>query len=397
MKSFAIILACYQRLPGLKRLLSSLERVDFDGRTDITLLFSIDNSGASFVEDFARDYAWRFGEKIVRTFPERQGLKNHILRCGDDTERYDIVVVLEDDIYVSDSMYHYAYQAASFYEGDESIAGISLYSFQKNWLKWLLRFEPQRTTCDTFFLKVAMSWGQVWTAKKWRPFKAWLSQHRDFLPSEGIPDALNQWPASSWLKYHDRYCIEQGKYFVYPYGSLSTNCSDAGEHAAYPVTDHQVELQYGKTEYRFPTFDARAVRYDEYMEREGLGQFLGVPEEALTVAIWGTKKSGLWKRYVLTIDSLPFAVIRRYGMALHPVELNVTQQYPGDTIKLYDTTIPAKAPKIDADFIRYRYSIRSNDYRTIAPFAWKLSRQMKNDIQRKIMKKRKDREDQPHV
>ena len=40
-------------------------------------------------------------------------------------------------------MYHYAYNAANYYKNDNNIAGISLYSFQKNWLKWLLRFEPQ--------------------------------------------------------------------------------------------------------------------------------------------------------------------------------------------------------------------------------------------------------------
>ena len=50
----------------------------------------------STVEKFATEYNWEYGEKIVRTFPERQGLKKHILQCGDYTSKYDVVVILED-------------------------------------------------------------------------------------------------------------------------------------------------------------------------------------------------------------------------------------------------------------------------------------------------------------
>ena len=42
MKSFAIVLVCYKRLSGIQRLLKSLEVVDYSGRNDITLIFSID-------------------------------------------------------------------------------------------------------------------------------------------------------------------------------------------------------------------------------------------------------------------------------------------------------------------------------------------------------------------
>ena len=131
MKTFAILIVCYNRLPGVKRLIKSVENVDFAGRKDITLIFSIDNSGTNTVEKFATEYKWEYGEKIVRTFPERQGLKKHILQCVDYTSKYDVVVILEDDLMVSDSMYNYAIQAAEKYWYDDNIAGISLYSFQK--------------------------------------------------------------------------------------------------------------------------------------------------------------------------------------------------------------------------------------------------------------------------
>lgn len=384
MKSFAIIVICYNRISGIKRLLKSLESVDYDGRTDINLIFSIDNSGSNLVEDFVKSYNWKYGPKLIRTFTERQGLKNHILQCGEYTEKYDIVVALEDDIYVSDSMYHYAYQAVDFYEHDDNIAGISLYTFQKNWLKWLLRFEPQHSEYDVYFLKVAQSWGQVWTKEKWEPFKRWLENNLEFVKSPIIPQALNQWPESSWLKFHDRYCIENNKYFVYPYVSVSTNCSNAGEHSKKTVTDHQVELMYKKRNYCFPVFSKDAIVYDEFMEREGLGKYLGLPDDELSVCLWGTRPECTYKRYILTVDSLPYVCIRTFGLSLRPAEINVIYNFDGEKIKLYDSEYKIKGKKRINDFIRYRYSIRSSDYRTLIRFSFQMLSLAFEDIKNKI-------------
>ncbi len=385
MKSFAIVLICYNRLGGVKRLLKSLENVDYENRTDISLIFSIDNSGSDLVENFAKEYNWPYGSKIIRSFTERQGLKKHILQCGDYTEQYDILVALEDDIYVSDSMYRFAYQAAEFYADDDNIAGISLYTFQKNWLKWLLRFEPQHSGYDSFFLKVAQSWGQVWTKEKWRPFKSWLTDNSEFIKDCSIPQALNQWPESSWLKFHDRYCIEKEKYFVYPYVAVSTNCSDAGEHSKKTVTDHQVELMYGKKEYCFPKFSKQAIVYDEFMEREGLGHYLGIADNELSVCLWGTRPNCTYKRYVLTVDDLPYVCIKSFGLSLRPAEINVMYGFKGKDIKLYDTQKAEEKGKSKVnDFLRYKYSVRSSDYRTLMRFSIRMLSLAFGDIKRKI-------------
>lgn len=386
-KSFAIVIVCYNRIDGIKRLTQSLEKVDFDGRNDIDLIFSIDNSGSNIVEEFASTYNWKYGEKIVRTFKQRQGLKKHILSCGDYTNEYDILVVLEDDIFVSDSMYHYAYNASEYYWDDSNIAGISLYSFQKNWLKWLVRFEPQKTKYDNYFMKIAMSWGQVWTKPKWASFKSWLLENESFEKAEDLPNVLNIWPQTSWLKYHDLYCIRENKYFVYPYVSLSTNYSDVGEHAQYSVTDHQVELMYGKKDYLFAPNSVDAVRYDEFMEREQLGRYLGIDDSELTVDLWGNKPKKYYNKYVLTIESLPYKQITAYALSLRPIELSVIVGLKGNEIKLYDTSQEQKIDKkVDADFCRYRYSIRSNDYLTLLKFSLKLSMQLISDFKRKFNK-----------
>lgn len=363
MKSFAIVIVCYNRLAGIKRLLKSLDNVDYCGREDITLIFSIDNSGSSQVVDFANDYNWKYGEKIIRTFPRRQGLRKHILQCGDYTNDYDYVAVLEDDIYVGDCFYAYAYSAAEFYEKDEHIAGISLYAFEKNWLDWTMRFEPQRTKYDTYFLQVAQSWGQVWTKSKWGLFKEWYIANVDFKYDEAIPEYLFTWPESSWLKYHTRYCIEMDKYFVYPYTSISTNFSDAGEHNSRTVNDHQVQLLSQKREFAFPTFNENAVVYDEYCNRCNMGSFVGINNNELTVDFWGNKPKCLYKQYLLSSRILPYKIIDSYGLSLRPIEKCVIDKIKGSDIFLYDTQEESQNKNTNKRFDLLCYSIRTHNYK----------------------------------
>ena len=373
MKSFAIVLVCYNRLQGVKRLLNSLESVDYDNRDDIHLVFSIDYSGTNEIRAFAESYIWSYGEKHIRAFDSRQGLKNHILLCGDYTEQYDVVAILEDDLFVSDSFYRYAFSAASFYENDDNIAGISLYSFQKNWLDWPLRFEPQRYgENDTFFMKVAQSWGQVWTRTKWLPFKKWIENNRDFaIDNKDVPSYLLTWPDSSWLKYHDKYLIKTNKYFVYPYTSFSTNFSDAGEHSRFITADHQVELLYGKCEFHFPRFEEDSIRYDQYMEREGLEKWLGVEKGSVCVDFWGTKPATN-QRYLLSLEAKPYKIVKSYQISLRPIELSVIRDIPGKGIYLYDTTKRMKKLRVKGKFNRYNYSVRTRESHKILWFALRL-------------------------
>lgn len=364
MRSFAIVLVCYNRVNGLKRLTGSLLRADYGKRTDIDLIFSIDNSGTDIVEKFAQNFEWPYGKKQIRTFKKRQGLKNHILQCGDFTEQYDIICVLEDDLYVSDSFYHYAYQSADYYWDDDKIAGISLYNFQKNWLNWHFRFEPMRTENDAYFLKVAMSWGQVWTSLKWKVFKAWYKEHLVFTKVDTIPQYLNDWPESSWLKYHTRFCIETDRYFVYPYSSLSTNFSDAGTHSNRTTNDHQVELMFYKRKYHFDDFSQDSVVYDEYMNRVGLSRFMGIPEKELTVDLFNTKRPSYYKRYLLSTSKHPYFIKDKYALSIRPIEGSVLLGLKGEGIYLYDTKIPARNrytfnPRYELEL----YNLRSREFR----------------------------------
>lgn len=374
MRSFAIVLVCYNRITGLKRLTESLLRASYAGRQDIDLIFSIDNSGSNIVEEFAKEFEWPNGKKIIRTFEKRQGLKNHILQCGDFTKQYDIIAVLEDDLMVSDSFYYYAYQAADFYWDDDSIAGISLYTFQKNWLNWHLRFEPMKTGFDSFFMKVAMSWGQVWISNKWSKFKIWYEDHKEFTRVDTIPEYLNEWPESSWLKYHTRYCIENDKYFIYPYTSLSTNFSDAGTHANRTTNDHQVEMQFHKTEYLFPIYSEDAVVYDEYMDRMHLSKVLNMREDDLTVDFFGTKRQNQYKRFLLSTEKKDFKIVSKYALSVRPIEAAVILSLEGEGIYLYDTTINQKNQyPFNPSYELELYNLRSREFMVFLPLALKLA------------------------
>ena len=390
MKSFAIVLVCFNRLNGLKRLIKSLENASYDERKDIVLIFSIDNSGEDDVLKFAKSYNWKNGEKIIRTFSERQGLKKHILMCGDYTNDYDIVTVLEDDIVVSDSFYNYAYQASEFYWNDDNIAGISLYNFEKNWLNWIYRFEPMKGEYDSYFLKIAQSWGQVWIERKWKLFKKWYEDNKIFKKTRDIPEYLNEWPKTSWLKYHDRYCIETNRYFVYPYYALSTNCSDAGTHSTHTVNDYQVELQFTKKKYKFPSFDNDAIKYDEYMNRVGLEKYLNIKDGDLIVDIYGTRGEVFKndKRYILTTKKLEYKKIKIFSLAFRPIEFSIIYNYDANNygIFLYDTHIKAKNnTNVDFKYILTNYFLRTHDWRRIIKYSIKLTyKEIIGKILRKI-------------
>lgn len=373
MRSFGIVIVCYNRITGLKRLTDSLLRVDYAGRKDVDLIFSIDNSGSNIVESFASEFVWPFGQKRIRTFEKRQGLKNHILQCGDYTKDYDIIAVLEDDIMVSDSFYNYAYQAADYYWSDDRIAGISLYGFQKNWLKWPLRFEPMRLSYDSYFLRIAQSWGQVWTTPKWEAFKKWINKNKVFVKEENVPEYINEWPESSWLKYHDKYCIVTNKFFIYPYVSLTTNFSDAGTHSNGTTNDHQVELQFNKRSFVFSPFNQNAVIYDEYMNRMGLGSYLGIEDSDLTVDFYSTKRTTNRTRYLLTTRKYDYKIINTYSLTLRPIEASVILGMSGRGLYLYDTSLHVKNTGIDYSFSLNLYSLRTHDFKFLLPLSLKLT------------------------
>ncbi len=331
----AIIVIGYNRKNSIERLMQSVEKANY-GEDTIDLIFSIDNSGETFVEEYTKEYEWKHGRKIVRTFNERQGLKKHVLSCGDYFSEYDWLIILEDDLIVSPNFFQYAKQAVDVYSNDDRIAGISLYSHRRNVLA-NRTFMPRDSRYDVFFMQFAQSWGQVWMKNAWQKFMTWYAEHAEVpLEADDFPKQISNWSKSSWLKYHIKYCVETNRFFAYPYRSLSTCYAEIGEHQQYVSTVFQVPLEYDvRTKYELCTLDESQVKYDVYFEPISLP----LPEKTC-IDIYGKKKllylnSGKF-RYCLTCKPLNLPIKSSYGLNMVPHEQNVIDRVMGKDIFLYE-------------------------------------------------------------
>lgn len=341
---YAIVVIGYNRPDNVSRLLQSLNVAEYFGDT-VDLIISIDNSGSDKVECVANNFVWNYGKKTVITYSERQGLKKHILKCGGFIANYDAIAVLEDDLFVSPAFYQYMKAAVDKYACNDRIAGISLYTHLWNPNPAVnLPFSPAESGYDNFFIQYAQSWGQVWMKKQWYAFMEWYENNSgDVIVDENTPSYIATWK-NSWLKYHIKYCIENNKYFVYPYRSYTTCFTDIGEHNNFGGAIYQVTLaKILNREFIFCDVDAwDAVVYDAYFERMP-SAFGKIATEDLSVDIYGVKPMDKnKKRYILSTQLLNYKRIKSFELCMRPHEENVIHEIKGSQIHLYDTNIVEK-------------------------------------------------------
>lgn len=359
-KHLAIVVIGYDNGESILRLLKSLQRAEY-GKDTVDLIISIDHSGNQVVESIARNFEWHIGAKKIRTFKERQGLKKHILSCGNFLEKYDAIFVFEDDIIVSPYFYEYGKKCIDFYYNDKAVEGVSLYSSQWN-QNANFPFVPLKTKYDMYFLQAAPSWGQIWFKDRFEKFMEWYNDNQDFFDVEDvrIPHNLYTWGDNSWLKYHIAYCIVQHKYFVYPYYSYTSTFTEAGTHYKTALTRFHADLLVDKEdEYRFVNYDEERIRYDAFYENENLKAYLEKEyADTAEVDLYGTKCFDNKKRYLLSTQVLPYKIINKYGLQLRPMELNIYFQIDGEEIFLYDT---CEKVKLKRKYIK-RQSVKKWNY-----------------------------------
>jgi len=325
----AIVVIAFKRHLSLQRLLSSIEEAEVDGKVD--LIISLEGNSSKEVVDFANAFSSsKFNKKLIK-HKEQLGLRRHVISCGDIVNDYDGIIILEDDLLVDKYFYLFAVKALSFYKDTESIAGVALYSHEYNEFA-NLPFRPMNNGYDTYPIQVPCSWGQCWSRKQWNGFKNWyLDKTKESLDQiVGLPEQVKAWPESSWKKYFHGYMVEHDLYFMYPYVSLSTNCSDAGgTHIASESSLHQVCLPAQKRprpNFSFCSDDFTEVRYDAYFEPNGdyIYRIVGIGKENITVDFQGikTKEVVFQKEFCITsrevINSQHFFPLR-----YKPVEFNL--------------------------------------------------------------------------
>lgn len=352
--NIAICCVAYNRTDSLKNLLDSLSEAYYPH--DVTLVVSIDYSGQDEVEKLAENYVWVHGEKRIIAHEKNLGLRNHILSCGILLNDYDAVIVLEDDVVVAPSFFYFTEQCVEKYKDDDTIAGISLFSFPLNHYTQM-PFYPLRADSDVFLMKIAQSWGQVWMKKSWKAFEEWYEKNsEEFEVMPHLPQTVCRWPKSSWLKYHVRYCIENDKYFVYPYESMTTDNVVPGVHCRRVTTYEQAHLMYGPKEKFMLT---PTVKYDGFFENEAIPEWLGIAAKDICVDFYGFNKNKLNKRYWLTRELLPYKIVRSFALQMKPFEWNIIKDITGNDLFLYDTTVTENRKTEDRtiEFARYIFPL----------------------------------------
>lgn len=267
--NIAIVIVAYNRPSSFSRLLKSLKEADFTSYKDICLIISIDHSGDENCLNLAKEFEWFHGSKKIIAHEVPMGLKSHMLSCGDLSNDFDAIIVLEDDLTLSPVFYDYAQKAYNFYKNDLDVAGIALFSPLFNEVA-LCPFKPIDDGYDTFFMQVPCSWGQIWTKEQWSKFRRYLKTRLSECQHDSLPENVQQWPDdTSWKKLFYRYMIESGLYFVYPRIGLSTNFGEIGQHIKSQQLVFQTPLLLKSKSFRFSTLNDSLSIYDSYYELEG--------------------------------------------------------------------------------------------------------------------------------
>ena len=379
--NIAIVAIGYNRKDDFERLISSLLNANYGG-DKVDLIMSIDNSGSTDVEEYAKTVEWSYGQMFVKTHEKRMGLKKHILSCGNYVESYDAIAVFEDDIVVSPGFYTFAKQCVEKYCCDDNVAGISLYTHLHNvYAKY--SFIPAPSQYDVYFQQMAQSWGQVWMRKQWKNFVNWLENTEiEIEASPFVPSQLKNWGENSWLKYHIMYCIKNDKYFVYPYESLTTCFSSKGEHSIIQNDVYQVPMRLcANYDYKLPYFGIKdAVYYDAFFERKfDVSKALNIPENNLLIDLYGMRDiSRQIPRYILTPKIYPYKIVKEYACTMRPHEDNIFFGVSGNYFRLYDTsiTINKSIKKDNSNEIHgyiYYHKIFSNT-KTLVKTTWTILR-----------------------
>lgn len=371
-----IVAVGYNRPKKMKRLLESIGRAHFTC-DDVHLVISIDESDLSDeVEAVAKEFNWEHGTKEIRRFPERQGLRKHIVQCGDYSEQYGAVIILEDDLVVAEDFYTYTCAAHEKYSDNEAVCGVSLYAFNRNQFTGQFFTPVQKNSYDAYLGGMVVTWGQSWTASQWKQFKEWYFAHEDKLPETNnlIPDEISGW-TRSWGRYFVSYMAQTEKFYVYPYVARSTCFADFGEHSVnkIAVTCVQVPLMTGiVSSYNFGEID-NLIKYDSFYERilsEDI-KINGISGDEICMDLNCMKKSSNGCKYIISNEELPYEKITSFGMALKPIEMNILQNLPGNEIFMYkkdDGTDIFRQPKkkkyqYALKFSRLRYEFADMSYR----------------------------------
>lgn len=343
MQNPTIVVSTYSRLKSLKRLLKSLKQSNYFGYENVRLIISVDKHSTKEEDilEYLNDFEWQFGEFIIKTYKERQGLKNHFITCCDFSLEYDAVIFLEDDFLVSKSFYQYGRRAINFYEDDDRIAGICLYDLNINEFSNRL-FSPLLDNNEQYFMQLP-SWGKIFTKRKWQSFKKWYLSDNVQNSSIVFPKVLQKWSDHSFKKEYIKYLVLNDKFFVFPRKSFVTNYGDPGQHFIQNDSKFQRPIRVDNKNienFRFTSLNDSLSVYDMFMEilPEKLKKLnTTLKNYNFTVDLYGIKhRSTIDTPYVLTSKKVKNPILT-FGRFTVPHETNIIFNNAGTIFSLVKT------------------------------------------------------------
>lgn len=333
----AIVIVAYNRPETMLRLLNSIKNARFDTK-GIPLIISIDGGGLPEVIQLSEEFEWAYGEKVVIRHQANMGLKDHIIACGDLSEKFGAIIILEDDIMVSPEFYAYTVSALDYFGNDDDVAGIALYAYAYSETAQL-PFQPLYDGYDNYFMQVPCSWGQAWTAYQWRQFREYPENALQISEEDPLPNVVKAWSHNSWKKLFFKYLMLTSKFFVYPHLSLTTNFADVGVNSTKQYNYFQVRLmQKKKGPWNFTRTDETISLYDSFFEliirgntRALLPEFI---DENAIIDTYGTKPLDLFDgKMALSVKPCK-APVRSFDVSLIPLINNVFYNITGDSLYL---------------------------------------------------------------
>ena len=333
-----IVIVAFDRVNSLNRILTSIKNAYYT-HDNISLIISIDKSeNNKDVLELANSFEWLNGEKIVKYQIHNLGLKKHILKCMTYVYKYESMIMLEDDLFVSPDFYNYSQQALTFSKFQNNVAGISLYNHNLN-VHNDQNFSPIEDGYDNWYFQFASSWGQAWSSENIRDFLNWYDSKPEINNLENIPLFVRNWPEKSWLKYFIAYVVLKNKFFIYPKISLTTNFGDQGTNMDISNTYFQVPLFNSiQKKYNFSSIENSNSIYDSFFENMNLypKEESLITNKKITIDLYGNKIIND-KQYLLTCKILNYKTIKTYGRNLKPHDMNISYNIDGNDFFLYDT------------------------------------------------------------
>jgi hypothetical protein len=169
------------------------------------------------------------GEVIISESATNKGLANSIIEgIGLVINRYNKVIVLEDDIQTSSGFLDFMNNALDYYNDDERVAGISGYSYPGI---------NSTSIANVYFLPIGSSWGWATWKRQWDDVNFNAKEVRDEIVKKNLEKVLDFGGSpyfsmlndqvnnkiDSWaIRFYASFFLQK-KTFVYPSSSLVKN------------------------------------------------------------------------------------------------------------------------------------------------------------------------------